>query len=196
MTEYEFDVFLSVKDDAIFNEWVRDVFLPLFTSYLKNDIIETCNRPTLGVFYYGKNLELGDPWPTELRDAIRGSRLALALCSPEYFFSRWCLTELHSFLARAKSKTAKVLVPVSIHDGAAFPEEVRQIQVGNLASFVVVGEGFKSTKSYSSFQTELKALSKRVATLVAKAPPFEDWQVIDRYPPGAEPEIAQQTIST
>src|SRR6185503_11040222 len=110
MADYNFDVFLSVKDDDVFNEWVQNSFLPLFRTYLKNDILEACGRQTRDVYYYVRNIKPGDPWPDELRNAIRGSCLALALCSPEYFSSKWCLSEFYSFMERGSHKNVKVLV--------------------------------------------------------------------------------------
>src|SRR5262245_16506312 len=112
MSEYSFDVFLSVKDDAVFNEWVREYFLPLLTTYLKNDVLGACGRSMCGVYYYQKALGAGDAWRVELEKAIRTSRIALALCSPEYFRSEYCLTEFNSFHERLVNCKAKVLVPV------------------------------------------------------------------------------------
>jgi TIR domain-containing protein len=193
---YQFDVFLSVKNDEVFNGWVRGTFFPLFESYVRNDIAAKCKRQCAGVFYYKKSLKPGDPWPDELREGIRRSRVALALCSPEYFLSKWCLTEFYSFLDRNKKKNAKVLMPLSIHDGDGFPEDARNIQDGDLADYVIVGEGFKETKKYADFQAALKDFSVRVAELVSKAPDFEEWPVIEKTTPGETPTVPQQNLST
>jgi hypothetical protein len=194
MPDYKFDVFVSVKNDEVFGQWLRDHFLPLFESYLKNDVIVECHRPIKGIFYYKKSLQPGDPWPDELREAIRESRVAVALCSPEYFYSKWCLTEFHSFLERGRNANAKVVIPASVHDGEAFPEEARNIQAADFSSYVIVGPGFAETKRYTEFQEHLKEFSKRVAKLVHDAPNFAAWPVVEKSVPGEEPEIQQQVL--
>jgi hypothetical protein len=190
MPDYRYDLFVSVKRDDIFGDWLRTHFLPLFSAYLKQDVIVQCKRQFAGMFFYEKTLRPGDPWPDELRAGIKTSRVALALCSPEYFFSDWCLTELHSFLGRG----GKVVVPVSIYDGEAFPKEVRDIQSSDLSNFVIVGKGFIVTERYVDFQDKLRQLSKDVATRIFEAPAFADWPIDDKTAPIDEPEIRQQTL--
>lgn len=52
-------------------------------------------------FFDSSDIEAGVEWPATLADAIRTSRVALALYSPNYFTSRWCGKELQVFLDRA-----------------------------------------------------------------------------------------------
>jgi hypothetical protein len=196
MPDYKFDIFVSVKSDAIFGEWVDATFLPFFEAYIRNDIIKVCMRPSVGIFYYRESLAPGDPWPEELRDGIRSSRVAVALCSPEYFYSKWCRTEFWSFWKRAQTTNKKVLVPISIHDGESFPPEAKDIQSADFADYVIIGDGFKETRKYGTFQEELKKFSARVAQLVKDAPDYHDWPLVDDQMEQAPPVIAQQTIST
>jgi hypothetical protein len=192
MSRYRYDIFVSVKSDDVFSDWLRTRFLPLFSAYLRQDVIVKCGRQFEGYFFYEQALRPGDPWPEELRMAIKTSRVAVALCSPEYFFSDWCLTELHSFMKRGK----KVLVPVSIYDGEAFPQEVREIQNSDLSKYVIVGEGFTLTKGYVDFQEKLKQLSSDVAVRIFEAPPYSDWPIEDKTAPPGEPDIPQQTLGS
>jgi hypothetical protein len=197
MPDYAHDIFLSVKSDATFGEWVSTIFIPLFETYITQEIFAACKRKPDGIFYYKKSLKAGDPWPADLRQAITESRIAVALCSPEYFYSEWCLTEFHTFWERGKSKKARVLVPASIYDGEAFPSDVKgNLQFEDFSEFVIVGEGFKLTKKYSDFQDVLKQFAKRVAELVAKAPTFETWPVVEKAVLEEAPEVPQQTLST
>jgi hypothetical protein len=201
---YKYDIFLSVKWAKTFDEWVTETFLPLFESYVRQEIFAQCGRepvgsrsgddPPSGIFYYKKSLAPGDPWPNDLDEAIRTSRIAVALCSPEYFYSKWCLTEFHSFLERARKNQARVLVPVTIYDGKTFPSEVQNIQESDLANFVIVGPGFKETKSYVKFQKALQMLSNTVGRLVCNAPQFAEWPVVRKWAPGEEPTVEQKTL--
>lgn len=197
MSDYSHDIFLSVKSDNTFGEWVSEIFIPLFQSYINQDIIAVCGRRAQGIFYYRNSIQPGDPWPDELRVGIRSSRVAVALCSPEYFFSDWCLTEFHSFWERGKSRNKKLLIPASIYDGDGFPTDIKKnLQFEDFSTFVIVGEGFKLTKKYSEFQEQLKEFSRRVAELVCNAPAFEEWPLIEMTVGGAPaPEVEQQTLS-
>jgi hypothetical protein len=192
MADYSYDVFISVKRDLTFADWVRGTFLPLFDSYLRQDVIIECRRQLVGdIYYYERNLQPGDLWPHELTIAIRSSRVAVALCSPEYFYSQWCLREFHSFLSRGKA-----LVPVSIYaDGNAFPEEVKQrIQAADLSDYVINGEGFRRTDRYVELQEKLRQLWKQVARIIGQAPGFKDWELVDTLPPAEEVTIPLHTI--
>jgi TIR domain len=192
MRDYRYDIFLSVKRDDTFGDWLRSHFIPLFFSYLKQDVIVKCHRKFSDYFFYEQTLRPGDPWPDELKDGIRRSRVALALCSPEYFYSDWCLTEFYSFLNRG----GKVLVPVSIYDGEAFPKDARNIQSADLSQYVLVGKGFKDTERYIEFQDKLKTLSKDVAERIGAAPDYCDWPIEEKTVAEAEPEIKQKTLES
>src|SRR6267154_622148 len=189
---YTHDIFLSVKSDAIFGEWVSSIFIPLLEAYVRQDIIAVCKRAPEDIFYYKKNLKPGDPWPDDLKTAIQESRVAVALCSPEYFYSEWCLTEFHTFWERGKTKSKRLLVPASIHDGESFPDDIRgNLQFESFSEYVVVGDGFRTTKKFSDFQDVLKEFSKRVADLVLQAPPFEDWPLVEKTMTQETPDVPQ-----
>ena len=194
LRDYTFDIFLSVKSDEVFAEWVRDTFIPLFGFYIKEDVRAKCRRAFAGLFFYKTNLGPGDPWPDELRAAIRGSRCAVALCSPEYFYSRYCLTEFHSFLERSRTEKAKVLIPAAVHDGEAFPDEARNIQIADFADFVIVGPGFRETKKFMMLQEKLTKFSLRVAELVSLAPAFKEWPIVEKAAPAQPPTVTQRTL--
>jgi hypothetical protein len=97
-------------------------------------------------------------------------------------------------LPQERHHQAKVIIPVTIRDGEAFPEEAKNIQAANFADFVIIGQGFKETKRYSEFQEALKAFSERVAQLVSEAPAFQPWPIFEKHPPDEEPEITQETL--
>ncbi len=192
MADYRYDVFLSVKRDDIFGDWLRDHFIPLFFAYLRQDVIVKCNRQFAGRFFYEQTLRPGAPWPDELKEGIRQSRVGLALCSPEYFYSDWCMTEFYSFLNRG----SKVLIPVSIYDGEAFPKVARNIQSADLSDYVLVGKGFKDTERYIYFQEKLKTLSKDVAARIGAAPQYCDWPIEEKTVAESEPEIGQKMLES
>jgi hypothetical protein len=194
MNGYRYDVFLSFKSDSVFNEWIDDHFLPIFSAYLTQDVRVACKRAYAGLFYSPRTLEAGDPWPQDLKLAILQSRVAIALCSPEYFYSKWCLSEFHSFWDRAKTTQRDLLVPVKIYDGEGFPTEVTGgLQFKDFGEFVIIGEAFKSTPKYVRFQEELKRFSVLVARRISQAPDYSAWPFVEKAP-SPEPPVEQRTL--
>lgn len=185
--EYEYDVFLSVKSGGTYEAWLKEHFLPLFESYLKEDIIAECGD-WKGYFYYREDIELGDKWKDELKKGIKGSRCVVALCSPSYFQADYCILEWMSFSKRAKETKKELIIPVAIHDGASFPKYAKDIQTDDLGEFVIEGEGFKKTEMYPNFQQKLKQLSKQVAQKAKNAPKFQDWEIASAELLDPEPE--------
>jgi FxsC-like protein len=51
-------------------------------------------------FFDGKDIEAGAPWKQTLGDALRTSRVFLAICSPDYINSEYCGKEFQVFLER------------------------------------------------------------------------------------------------
>ena len=116
---YKHDVFISIKWSRTYSEWLREHALPLLTEYLEEEVIAECGREFQGVFYYKDDIEPGEKWKTELRKGIKESRCVVALCSPRYFFSDYCLIEWHSFSLRGNQIGENLIVPASIHDGSS-----------------------------------------------------------------------------
>ena len=193
---YKYDVFVSVKWDDMFGAWVRDDFLPVFEPHLRNHVIAKCNRDFLGIFYYKDDITYGENWKNELKKAIPLSRCAIALCSPEYFRSKYCMLEWKSFSDRATASNADLIVPASIHDGGSFPEFARDIQIGELQEFVIPGAGFRLTAQYATFVRKVMALAESVADRVRDAPDFQPWAIAEEalLEPAPEPEIPQESL--
>ena len=195
MMDYEYDVFLSVKSGGIYEAWLTEHFLPLFESYLKEDVIAECGSWS-GYFYYRENIGTGEQWKESLKKGIKASRCVVALCSPSYFKADYCLLEWMSFSERARLTNKDLIIPVAIHDGDSFPLYAQDIQSDDLGDFVIEGEGFKKTELYPDFQKKLKALSRKVAKKVKDAPKFKNWDIApnDLLSPSDDADISQRTL--
>jgi hypothetical protein len=193
---YRYDVFVSVKWDDLFGAWVRDDFMPVFLPHLKNSVIAKCDRDFAGIFYYKDDISYGQNWKNRLKEAIPYSRCVIALCSPEYFRSRYCMLEWNSFSDRAQSVNADLIIPASIHDGQSFPQYARDIQVGELQDFVIPGSGFRLTAQYATFVARVRELADCVAARVQAAPEFQAWSIADEdaLKPAEKPQIPQETL--
>ena len=146
---YKHDILVSVKWDPVFAEWVREYFLPLLKTYLKQAVIVECGRQFEGLFYYKEDIEPGEKWKSKLRHAIKESRCALALCSPEYFYSDYCLLEWHSFSLRGRLMGKNLIIPAAIHDGQAFPDYAIQ-EKGTSRRYSTTDTGLAVDAAYAS----------------------------------------------
>ncbi len=93
-----------------------------FIADLRSDVSQL-NRPVTAEvdFFDGDSIETGSSWPDELAEALRTSRVCVALYSPSYFDSKWCGREYQAFCDRCKNwealpankgKRADVILPI------------------------------------------------------------------------------------
>lgn len=203
---YQYDIFLSYRRSKLRNEWLTEHFVPLFWEIAREEIAGETGRPPSGLFFdlsdlsedtrkfdqYG--IEPGDNWRDRLKEAIKSSRCMIALWSPLYFHSPWCLIEWKSFSERSRVKQKSLLVPISVHDGDSFPREARDSQYMKFVDFVLVGDGYKKTELYIKFQQELRDLARRAAKVISAAPDWEDWSLPEAVQSPEEVVITQQKL--
>ena len=95
--------------------------------------------PLDGVSFMDVNIQAGEIWSDEIRDALMRCRVGLALYTPNYFTRRWCGQEFQVLLNRRRPGSGGTgIVPVRWlkdvidppkcaaqlqHDSAAFPPE-------------------------------------------------------------------------
>jgi hypothetical protein len=199
VSDYQHDVFISYRRDPVDDQWLKQHFVPLFASAVRQAITAECQRLPAGIFFDQSlpdgetrvfqlsGVDPGERWREVLRNAIRASRAAILLWSPLYFYSEWCNIEWMSFETRSRKFQRNLLVPVSVHDGESFPAKAREAQIEDLSDFVNIGEGFTRTALYVDFQQRLRALARKVALVVKNSPPFSEWPVVEELPPGTVP---------
>lgn len=194
MPAYQWDVFLSMSEAFPFVDWVDEHFWKLFKGYMDQEIQGHFGRDC-EIYFYKNKIEAGQTWPDELCEAIMSARVAVALCSPSYFTSPWCVREFETFRMRSSTTKKDLLVPISIHDGEHFPAHVTsKIQIPPLGPYVKLGKGFTLTAAYSDFQDTVQALCKLVGKRVKDAPQFEVWPIAPEQDPDDEPPIPQVTF--
>lgn len=175
MNDYAYDVFLSYMHRSPVGPWVSEIFRQLFVDWLSEEL-----NADAEVFFDDMVMKAGDPWPDKLRDGIRGSRVLLAVCSPGYFRSSWCLSEWESFRQREQQLGLGGLrVPIRHNDGEHFPQEVQLIQMIDFSELVsVMPVAFKTHPKALDFEDKVRKLAADVAVAVKKAPPFDPtWPV-------------------
>lgn len=202
--DYEYDVFVSYKRQAVRNEWIVDYFLPQLVACLEEEVPNVIGRPLAPIVidqaavnpqYTDARLagvvgfQIGDDWRTSLKHVISKARCLIAIWSPAYFLSDICLAEWHSFRQR------DMVVPLSVHDGESFPAEAGAQHRANMNAYFLVGPALRQSQTFLDFQNAMKQFSVGAARKIAQAPQWQDWPLIEKDPPPPPPTIALTTFA-
>lgn len=178
MSDYIHDVFVSyLSGDENWVKWTKSNIVDLLQSNLS---------PAVGKLkiyhYFGRNQSSGD-WPDDLAKALSRSKLIVPILCKAYFQSPWCRVELalmHHRVQSVKQKTNQshdLIIPLIIHDGDEFPDEVRRIthtKIHDLAN--------PAMRDDSPVREKLSQLLKdevcgRIENALTQAPPFDpSWE--------------------
>ena len=128
---YEYDIFVSYKRSEETLGWLKENFLPLLIHRTELELGYVPNVYTHEITH----TIAGGTWPLELGHALGSSRILIALWTRTYFNSVWCTEEMSHMLAREKAtgsrtpeNTLGLTIPMVIHDGDEFPEDLGHIQ--------------------------------------------------------------------
>jgi hypothetical protein len=167
---YEYDVFVSYRRHREWPVWVRDLFMPLFSHWLGEELGREA------AVFVDDQIETGDSWPQRLGHSLGRTRVLVALFSRQYFASPWCLRELQHVLLRERScgfRTAQnpagLIVPAYIHDGEDFPHQVRHIQAAQLQPYTNVRLS-KGSVTEERLSDEIRTWVPNVAHAIRSAP--------------------------
>ncbi len=174
---YEYDIFLSYKRGKIREQWIHDIFRPLFDEQLE----EARGGAKSKVFIDTVEIPAGVDWPQYLATALSKSRCMVAILSPSYFGSEWCMKEFNAMYKRQRELREKkilaaehaVIVPF-VKQGPleAFPDFIDRIQLLDYSRFNKVGEAFRNSELYLEMQGKIETDAKTAATMIKHAP---DW---------------------
>lgn len=173
--DYQYDVFLSYTRSNLVGEWVQDYFSELFEEYLASAL----GRPAR-IFKDTQSIFTGDAWPLRIKEALAYSKCLVAVISPSYFRSIWCLKECHIMLAREvvegfgiSGNGSGLVIPVIARDGKHHPKYMRDIQSVDFKRFVKKGGAFTNSPRYIEFQDKMEEWTEQVAIAIEKAPPWK-----------------------
>jgi hypothetical protein len=177
---YEYDVFVSYCHKPPVYDWVKTHFYPLLEDWLGS---VTPHEPSVFVDW---RMETGVDWPVKLQRALKNSRCLVAVWSPHYFRSKWCVAEWHSILEREKvlglrtpQKPRGLVYPVVFSDGSHFPKEAKETQYIDLSEWNYPHPQFGQALAYLDFVKQMQDIAKELAILIAQAPSWEsDWPVV------------------
>jgi hypothetical protein len=193
-TDYEYDVFISYRNEAPIRPWVENHFYPQLSQWLRAELSPAHNSK---VFVDWDSIEVGDTWPERLRRALAASRCLVCVWAPQYFSSPWCRAELATIMERERllgmrspSQPKGLFYPVVFSDGRHFPAEIHAIQSRDLSRFNFPQPVFGQSPQYLGFVEQIKNMAAELAEMVETAPAWDDWPVITPSSVGA-PRAAQ-----
>ena len=183
---YKNDIYISYARDEMTSKWVNEIFLPDFTSYLIQEIGET---PTM--FIDSSDLGVGQDLPTILKENLMLSKILVAIITPGYLRSSYCLSEWMTFKERAQLCKANLILPIVLRKGEYLNNPlINEIQWFDLSSFNFIVKNLHRSKEYVGFSKEMSTLASRIGSLLHAVPAFDiDWPVIDA---GKASEIIDQ----
>lgn len=188
--DYIYDVFISYRHKPPVLDWLRNHFYPMVEQRLP-DSLPLDHQANLFVDW---QIETGSEWPARLRQALSASRCLLAIWSPEYFRSSWCLAEWQTFRARerlhdfrSENNPLGLVYPVCFADGEHFPSEAKRTQYRDLRKWNIPYSSFRETADIVDLDREVQALTVELAAMIKRAPTWQaDWPIVT---PTANQEI-------
>ncbi len=185
---YEWDLFVSYKRDPagqhLIAPWVSRVI-----ETVRYWLTQARGGDPARVFFDTEAIEVGTQWRAELRRALLRSRCLMAVLSPEYFRSEWCLTEWSSFLARQRMLSGHpvtVILPVKFCDGSFFPLEAQDMEQLDLSDHSSLMPAFWESPGALELERKLKPFAMRLAAAIDAAPDFQVWP-FESPPPSPAP---------
>jgi hypothetical protein len=174
--DYLWDVFLSYSYKTDVQEWVKNKFSQRFRDDLESNLIQlNLFPPPARVYIARRELKVGDLWPNELQEALKRSKVLVAICSPHYFVSTWCRSEWATFQQRAPN----LILPVLYYgtDNYLLPK-INPIQAVDFRDFKQIPGG-----RVARFNQKIEEFATNVALKVSEAPVFNDFFPSVSLPP-------------
>ncbi len=173
MSGYIYDAFFSYKRDMLSNKWHEKV-MSILEYWIKMEL----NKTDIKIFIDTENIETGEKWQKKIANSLKKSKCLIAMLSPDYFNSQWCLSEWKTFINREKDhgiRFSGLIAPARYHDGNHYPKEAKDIQSVDFSEYSSTMEAFwKTEDAYEFEKVKLKAFAKDVARKINRAPEYDD----------------------
>jgi hypothetical protein len=164
---YCWDAFISYHRDPDFDRWMTKVF-----SILQKNLANYLGGQAK-IFIDVRDIELGDRWTDELKDALRTSKCLIPFIEPAYFASQWCTAEFDTFRTRKNAP----ITPLAIHpadDPRWIPISARVYQRLDIEEYHLQTLAFGKSERATELEIRLRKHAASIARKIAKAPPFRD----------------------
>jgi hypothetical protein len=171
---YEFDVFISYIRSGNPRDWVHHNFLPRLRNCLADHLAD---EPRV---FVDEEMDRAMNWPLRLENALNHSRIMVAVFSPQYFRSPWCLAELRTMEAREQlfglnsvAQPHGLIYPVLFSDSENFPAYARDRSWRDLKVWNRPDVVFQQTVQWIDFHQQVEDMAIELAKLLPRVP---DWQ--------------------
>ena len=171
---YKHHIFISYSRSGDVPDWLHNHFLPVLSNRLEAVLDED---PQI---FVDRDIPYGAEWPDALADALRHSCHLLAVWSPRYFRSSWCLAEWRTMLEREKALGLRpggdpgLVYPVVFSDGEHFPEEAKKMQYRtDLRDFAYPYPQFRTSEKYLNFHDRMVGIANDIKDRLARTPKWD-----------------------
>jgi hypothetical protein len=187
---YKHDVFISYQRSGNSFMWVRNHFYPRLKACLEDQL---AYQPSV---FIDKGMDRGVYWPHQLEDALLRTKILVAIYSPRYFGSEWCVAEWESMRLReerlgltGRDRSQGLIYPILFSDSDNFPAEARYRSWWDFKKWAVPDPVYQETREWPEFHRQVEAVAIDLAKLLPQVPPWQpDWPVT-RPEPALPPPV-------
>jgi TIR domain len=170
---YQYDVFISYKNHHVTNHWVIK-----FEERLSYWLTQSMGGYKPNIFFDKDTIEIGSIWPNKLRNGLKFSKIILCIWTPEYFNSKWCLSEWHSFEERERqfnlNAAYSLVYPIQFADGIYYPDAAQRRQPFDVRDFNATMEAFWLTPKAIELEYKIQDFAEILALGIREAPNYDE----------------------
>jgi TIR domain len=190
-SEYKYDLFLSYKRNNLISPWITNHFLAIFEDWLTEKLL-ALNESRPRIFFDQREIEPGGPWPKDLQMALKTSKILLAVCSPSYFSSKWCMSEWESFVQRQSILGINgLIIPIRHNDCENY---LQDIQWSDFYGYTFLAKEFYQSSQAIAFEKKIETLAGLVAQVIQNAPPFQPAWPASSVQPEVQANISMRRL--
>jgi len=181
------------KDPVL--SWLNHHFFPKLCHWLPQFWPAEMPSPRLAK---DDEMDTGARWPERLVQMHAGSRCMVAIVSPEYFRSAWCVSEWKAMMAReqylrvaTKNRTRGLIYPVLFcGDATVLPKDAASRQWVDFTRLNFPDEVFRYHPTYVDFDQAVQDVARELANMIRGVPARERWPEIKIPSSVARPLLA------
>ncbi|MEO6166122.1 MAG: ParA family protein [Chitinophagales bacterium] len=172
--DYVNDIYISYSPDVITTRWISDFFLPVFKSYLTQEL------GRVPVIYFDRTeINIGIKLMDQLKYNLSRSRMLVTIMTDLYQVNFQTLAETLTFRDRSKALNTNLIQVVKLKMVTDFSKDLKS---WDFTEFSTAGEGFSKTPEYVDFLNLMKSLSIEIANTLKAIPPFDpEWSNMQEY---------------
>ncbi len=142
--------------------------------------------------FVDKAMPRGVHWPAQLETALRHSKIMIAVLTPPYFTSSWCLAELRSMHAREKAlglagpdRPQGLIYPILYSDSDNFPMEEGLLRSWwDFKDLATPEPVFQESRDWIPFHRRVSEFARDLVELLQQVPDWQaDWPVVRKPEP-------------